>query len=336
MSLASPLGKQMRSGLLLMLGFRHLHPKGECLASMWRALLLLSLCALPVPEIAAQTPGSTPAPLLMPESRLPAKVNVPVFGQKIVFYDIGSGPVVVLVHGFGSEARFDWGNVILPLAAHHRVIALDQIGFGGSDKPFVDYSVQTYVDFLGEFLRTIHVREFTLAGESLGGWISALYTIESLAPENTGPQALPKPRRLILEDAGGMSPLPSTLPIGIAGTLADAHGVAIVFHDKSRVTEEVVREAWAMKLKANDGFTERSFWGNPRTAKELVSGRLGKITVPTLVVWGGSDEIVPLAQGHAYAEGIPGARLAIIPECGHGPSIEKPAEFLAAVLPFID
>jgi pimeloyl-ACP methyl ester carboxylesterase len=154
------------------------------------------------------------------------------------------------------------------------------------------------------------------------------YTIESLAPENAGPRALPKPRRLILEDAAGMSPLPSTLPIAIAGTLADAH--------KSRVTEEFVREAWAMKLKANDGFTERSLWGNAKTAKEVVSGRLGKITVPTLVVWGGSDEIVPLAQGHAYAEGIPGAKLAIIPECGHGPSIEKPAEFVAVVIPFID
>jgi pimeloyl-ACP methyl ester carboxylesterase len=303
---------------------------------MWRALVLLCLCALPVPEIAAQTPVSTPAPLLMPESRLPAKLSVPVFGQNIVFYDAGTGPVVVLVHGFGSEARFDWGNVILPLAEHHRVIALDQIGFGGSDKPFVDYSIQTYVDFLGEFLRTLNVHEFTLAGESLGGWISALYTIESLAPENAGPRALPKPRRLILEDAAGMSPLPSASPIAIAGTLADAHGVAIVFHDKSRVTEEFVREAWAMKLKSNDGFTQRSLRGNAKTAEEVVSGRLAKITIPTLVVWGGSDEIVPLAQGHAYAEGIPGARLTIIPECGHGPSIEKPAEFLAMVLPFID
>jgi pimeloyl-ACP methyl ester carboxylesterase len=59
------------------------------------------------------------------------------------------------------------------------------------------------------------------------------------------------------------------------------------------------------------------------------------ITVPTLVVWGDSDEIIPLAQSRAYAQGIPGAKLSIIPECGHAPSIEKPAEFLAAVLPFI-
>jgi len=67
----------------------------------------------------------------------------------------------------------------------------------------------------------------------------------------------------------------------------------------------------------------------------VVSSRLAIITVPTLVVWGDSDEVIPLAQGRAYAEGIPGAKLSIIAECGHAPSIERPAEFLAAVLPFI-
>jgi pimeloyl-ACP methyl ester carboxylesterase len=299
-----------------------------------RLLFLLFFCVA-AGSLRAQTSGDEMHPLLLPESRLPPKQSVAVFGQSISFYDTGSGPVVVLVHGFASQARFDWGNVISPLAEHHRVIALDQIGFGNSDKPLVDYSIQTYVDFLGEFLRVLNVHEFTLAGESLGGWISALYTIESLAPENTGAFALPKPQRLILEDAAGMTPLPPS-PIAIAGTLADARGVAIVFHDKSRVTDEFVRESWAMKLKANDGFTERSLWGNPKTAKEVVSDRLARITVPTLVVWGGEDELVPIANGRAYAAGIPGARLAVIPECGHGPSIEKPMEFVAAVLPFLD
>jgi triacylglycerol lipase len=105
-----------------------------------------------------------------------------VFGQKIVYYDLGSGPPVVLLHGLASQAMFDWAEVIMPLSQSHRVIALDQIGFGQSDKPVVDYSIQTFVDFLGEFLRTIGVRQFALAGESLGGWIAASYTIQALAP----------------------------------------------------------------------------------------------------------------------------------------------------------
>ena len=283
--------------------------------------------------------AQTPAPLLTPESKLPARHSAPVFGQKIVYYDIGTGPAIVLVHGFGSEARFDWGNVLLPLAQHHRVIALDQIGFGGSDKPLIDYSIQTYVDFLGEFLRTLNVHEFTLVGESLGGWISALYTIESLAPANRGASALPVPKRLVLSDAAGMSAAHMTgqsMPIPIAGTLADAHGVAIVFHDKSRVTDEFVRESWAMKMKANDGFTERSIWSSRKIAAEVVKDRLGTISLPTLVVWGGNDELVPLEQGRAYAAGISGSKFVVVPDCGHAPSIEKPQEFLDAVIPFID
>ena len=171
---------------------------------MYMRALILSLTILAgTTAVAAKTPES----LLMPESSLPAKKNVAVFGQRIAYYDAGSGPVVVLVHGFASEARFDWGNVILPLAKRHRVIALDQIGFGASEKPLIDYSIQTYVDFLGEFLRVLKVKEFTLAGESLGGWISALYTIEALAPENQGVFALPRPGKLVLEDAAGMAPL---------------------------------------------------------------------------------------------------------------------------------
>lgn len=282
--------------------------------------------------------AQSPAPLLTPESQLPARHSVAVFGQKIAYYDAGSGPVIVLVHGFGSEARFDWGNVLAPLSKHHRVIALDQIGFGASDKPFIDYSIQTYVDFLGEFLRVLNVHEFTLCGESLGGWISALYTIESLSTRNSGQNALPLPKRLILEDAAGMSAvhMSGSMPIPIAGTLADAHGVAIVFHDKSRVTDAFVREAWAMKMKANDGFTERSIWSSPKLAGEVVKDRLGTISVPTLVIWGGNDELVPLEQGRAYAAGIPGAKLTIVPDCGHAPSIEKPEQFLAAAVPFID
>jgi len=85
--------------------------------------------------------AQTGQPLLMPEKSLPPVKSVQVFGQEIVYYDAGTGPVVVLVHGFSTQARFDWGNVILPLARHHRVIALDQIGFGRSDKPQIDYSV---------------------------------------------------------------------------------------------------------------------------------------------------------------------------------------------------
>jgi pimeloyl-ACP methyl ester carboxylesterase len=269
------------------------------------------------------------SPLSVNTRDLPQSKSVSVLGQRIVYYDAGAGPVLVLVHGFGSQASFDWGHVIPPLAKHHHVIALDQIGFGASDKPAIDYSIQTFVDFLGEFLRTLRIQHFDLAGESLGGWIVANYTIQALAPANHGPYSLPVPARLILEDAAGHAAL--TGHVAVQGSFQEAAGIAIVFHNKSLVTEEFIRQSWEQKLRANDGQTERLLWGNPKLASETVVGKLQAITVPTLVVWGRDDEIVPLADGQDYASKIPGAKLVVIPECGHAPSIEKPQEFLAAV-----
>jgi pimeloyl-ACP methyl ester carboxylesterase len=296
-------------------------------------LCLIVVSVFPAPVLRAQSLAPSP---LIPEGSLPPHRSTLVFGQKIVYYDTGAGPALVLVHGFGSQARFDWGNVIVPLSKHHRVIALDQIGFGSSAKPFIDYSIQTYVDFLGEFLRTLHVEHFDLAGESLGGWIVADYTIQALAAANTGKYALPKPTRLILEDAAGHTPLHAVLKtIPITGTLRDAAGVAVVFHDKSLITPEFIRENFIMKLAANDGMTERFLVANPEIDKEVVGDKLADITIPTLVVWGGDDQIVPLADGKDYAAKIPGAKLVIIPDCGHAPSLEKPKEFLDAVEAFL-
>ena len=122
--------------------------------------------ALLTPSVRAQTPPG-----------LPAQQTVTLFGQRIQYYDVGSGPAIVLLHGLGSSAKGDWGRCIMPLAERHRVLALDQLGFGASDKPFIDYGIQTWVDFLGEFLREKKVGQFTLAGESLGGWVAAKYAI---------------------------------------------------------------------------------------------------------------------------------------------------------------
>lgn len=298
-----------------------------------RRTLLCSLAAVFLLVFNPQTQAQ--APLLVKPGVLPQTKSTLIFGQKIVYYDTGTGSTIVLVHGFASQAMFDWGNVIMPLAKTHRVIALDQIGFGASDKPFIDYSIQTYVDFLGEFLRTLKVDHFALAGESLGGWISAAYTIQALSPDNTGTYALPKPEKLILEDAAGHTALKSLTPIPVAGSLADAAGVAFIFYDKSRVTEEFIQQNFEIKLKANDGSTQRLLWNNPKVATETVGDKLQGITIPTLVVWGGNDAVVPLADGRDYAAKIPKATLVIVPECGHAPSLEKPAEFLAAALPFL-
>ena len=86
----------------------------------------------------------------------PPDKTITVFGQSIHYFDMGSGPVVVLLHGLGSRKE-DWLPVLEPMAQKYRLLVPDQIGFGKSDKPLLDYSIQTYVDFLNEFLRQLKV-----------------------------------------------------------------------------------------------------------------------------------------------------------------------------------
>src|SRR5258708_17407312 len=127
----------------------------------------------------------------------PADKTITVFGQSIHYFDMGSGPVVVLLHGLGSRKE-DWLPVLEPMAQKYGLLVPDQIGFGRSDKPLLDYSIQTYVDFLNEFLRQLKVEKASLVGESLGGWIAALYVSEIGGGAHLGPVG-----KLGLGDAAG-------------------------------------------------------------------------------------------------------------------------------------
>lgn len=292
--------------------------------------LLAFICAT---LLSASAAAQQRASILPRQSDLPPIRTAMVFGQHIAYYETGQGPTLVLVHGFGSQALFDWGRVIKPLAKRYHVIALDEIGWGHSDKPFMDYRIQTFVDFLGEFLRVKKVQHFALAGESLGGWIVADYVIEAMSPTNKGVFALPVPSRLILEDAAGHSVIGHFMVV--AASLKESAGVAIVFYNKSLVNDDFIRRNWEMKMQANDGETQRLLEDNPVLKEELVTGRLGAIRIPTLVVWGKEDALVPLADGRDYATKIPNAHMVIIPDCGHAPSLEQPKAFVAAVEAFL-
>src|SRR3989475_1090017 len=144
----------------------------------------------------------------------PTDKTITVFGQSIQYWDVGSGPVVVLLHGLG-EPKEDWRAVTETLAQTYRVLVPDQIGFGRSDKPLIDYSIQTYVDFLNEFLRQMKVEKASLVGESLGGWIAGLYAAEISSGEHLIPV-----ETLVLVDAAGLKqdkPIADLNPSSLAG-----------------------------------------------------------------------------------------------------------------------
>jgi pimeloyl-ACP methyl ester carboxylesterase len=259
----------------------------------------------------------------------PADKTITVFGQSIHYFDMGAGPVVVLLHGLGARKE-DWLPVLEPMAQKYRLLVPDQIGFGKSDKPLLDYSVQTYVDFLNEFLRQLKVEKASLVGESLGGWIAAL-----CVSEISGGARLIPVEKLVLVDAAGLkqdAPIPNLNPSSLQGmrTMMEA-----VFYDTSWMNEDALRKIFTDKLAAKDGYTVRSFLGNPAIGMERLDDRLGSIKVPTLVVWGKQDKLLPIASGERYAAGITGAKLVSFDKCGHVPPIEKTEEFVAAVMGFL-
>jgi pimeloyl-ACP methyl ester carboxylesterase len=259
----------------------------------------------------------------------PQEKTVTVFGQSIHYFDMGSGPVVVLLHGLGSRKE-DWVPVLEPMAQKYRLLVPDQIGFGRSDKPLLDYSIQTYVDFLNEFLRQLKVEKASLVGESLGGWIAGLYAVEI----SGGAHMIPV-EKLVLVDAAGLkqdTPIPDLNPSSLA---AMRRVMEAVFYDTNWVNEDALRKIFTDKLAVHDGYTVRSFLGNPTREKERLDDRLADIKVPTLVVWGKQDKLLPIASGERYAAGIAGAKLVSFEKCGHVPPIEKTEEFLEAVVAFL-
>ena len=266
------------------------------------------------------------APAAQPEEK-----TIAVFGQTIKYWDVGSGPVVVLVHGLGSAKDLDWARVVAPLSQKYRLLVPDQIGFGHSDKPLLDYKIQTYVDFLNEFLRELKIERASLVGESLGGWISALYVVEA-----SGGAHLVPVQKLVLVDAAGLQqdkPIPNLNP----STLEDMRKLMeVVFYDTSWLSEPMLHQIFADKLAKHDGYTVRSILSNPTLASERLDSKLIQIRVPTLVVWGKQDALLPISSGERYAAGIPGARLVSFDQCGHVPPVEKTAEFVTALTTFLD
>ena len=270
---------------------------------------------------------------------LPPMQTTQVHGQTIRYYDVGHGPTLVLLHGLGSSAGFDWGAVIPELARHYRVLAPDQLGFGSSAKPLINYGPATWVDMLGGFLEDRGVTRFDLAGESLGGWIAGLYAVRA---ESAG---LPMPSKLILVDAAGhpaMKPVPgkagSDAVLPVLSLAATREGLSrFVFHDPDVVDADMARRIFAIRLAEGAQYTQDSFWRNLGGDPSVFLDRpaLAGLKLPVLVVWGEQDTLVPPAFGRDYAAWIAGARWVTIPDAGHAPGVEQPRLFLDAVLPFL-
>jgi pimeloyl-ACP methyl ester carboxylesterase len=294
--------------------------RAHCLRVYSLALALICLFAFSN-AAAAQATASAPA---IEDKR------ATIYGVNISYQEAGSGPVVVLLHGLGADGS-SWASNIGPLAAKYRVIVPDQIGFGKSYKPFINYRVGTLVDFLNGLLKELKVERASLVGNSLGGFTAAAFALAY--PE--------KVDKLVLVDAAGYAVPKDTDPrtfnvLNPSTREGVKQLMSLVFYDKKMFANDaVVDMLFAKKMRTDDGYTIQKFIESILRGEDVLDGKLNKIKNPTLLVWGREDLLTPLAMGERFKQDIKGSQLLIFDKCGHVPQMEKAAEFNSALMKFL-
>jgi pimeloyl-ACP methyl ester carboxylesterase len=257
--------------------------------------------------------------------------SVTIFGAKINYVEAGDPgkPKVILLHGLGGSIG-NWQLTIPALSKDYHVFALDQVGFGRSDKPMLKYRVATYVDFLDRFMAELRIEKASLVGNSMGGWVAGLTAIKY-------PKRVEK---IVLVDAAGILPKEYNE--------ADLYQLNNSTRDEVRANmkklfatpalrdnELLVDQFMTGRVEASDGYTINSLIESIRRKEDFLNDRLGEIKKPTLIIWGKQDGLLPVADATTFHKGIAGSQILLLDNAGHAPQIEKPLEFLKAVSDFL-
>ena len=236
----------------------------------------------------------------------------------------GSGRPLLFLHpGIGLDPA---APVLDRLAAHARVIAPSHPGFGGSEQPKGFDHIDDLAYFYLDLLDALDLRDVMLVGVSFGGWVAAEIAVKSTA----------RLSHLVLANAVGIK-------VGDRETrdIADMFAIteqdlnqrayfdpSIAARDYKAMPEEAVRT-----VARNREATARYGW-SPYLHDPKLKGRLHRIDIPTLVLWGSADRFTADGYGRAYAAAIPGARFQPIERAGHFPHIEQPDEFAERIFAF--
>jgi 2-hydroxy-6-oxonona-2,4-dienedioate hydrolase len=236
--------------------------------------------------------------------------------------------ILVLLHGIGASAD-RWSYVSPALSKYFQLIIPDIVGFGYSDKPTVEYTMDFFVSFFENFLAKLGVERLSIIGSSFGGFLATEFTLKN-------PQ---KVDRLILAaPAGAMRISTRILDQYIMAALYPTYentkrAFRDMAHEPDDVPEDIIRDFMNRMRLPNAKYAFMSTLLAMRDSQGL-SGRLSKINVPTLLMWGENDRMIPLSYSKEYTE-IPNSELLIIDNCGHTPFVEKPLEFNKIVLKFL-
>ena len=291
---------------------------------------------------ACSSPPSIPAQIDAIE-RMPVQ-TVLVHDQRIAYLDVGTGPPVILIHGFGGSI-WQWEYQQHGLSQHFRVITLDLPGSGLSDKPEMDYRPDQMLDYLVGFMDGVKIPQATLVGNSMGAGLAIgmalthpsrvdkLVLIDGLPQQVMTKLTSPSVRRALETSA------PSWLvSFGnmLFGRLMIESVLQEIVHNPALLTPTVIERS--NRNRQRPGLIKPLL-----TARENLplweSGfatRIGDIIHPTLVIWGEEDRVFPIAVGEELHRTIKGSRFARIPAAGHIPQWERPDVVNQELITFIE
>ncbi len=266
-------------------------------------------------------------------------------GHRVSYREAGDGPVLVLLHGIAGSSE-TWDAVIPALADQHTVVAPDLLGHGASAKPRGDYSLGAYASGLRDLLSVLGHDRVSVVGHSLGGGVAMQFAYQF--PERI--------ERLGLVSSGGLgrevsillrsATFPGSewvLPLLASGRLRHAgNAVARLAGRIGLRAGGDAAELWRSFETLGDAQTREAFIHTVRAIIDHGGQRVSAHDrlylaghVPTLIVWGERDRIIPVAHGRATHELIPDSRLEVIPNAGHFPHRDAPARFAGVLTDFL-
>jgi pimeloyl-ACP methyl ester carboxylesterase len=260
--------------------------------------------------------------------------QVAIDGARVNYAELGSGPgmPIVFVHGLSGSWQ-NWLENIPHFARGHRVLALDLPGFGGSPMPDWEISIESYGRLLHDFCDVLGVRDGAVVGNSLGGFVCCEAAIASPG----------RFKKLVLVSAAGISHARMRRePAEMAGRFAVATSPLMLrFQERGLMRPKLRYWAFRMLFEAPHKVRPELLWeffhngaGKPGFLPAIhglvgydILDRLEEVEIPTLIVWGRNDRIVPAADALGYGKRLRNSRTVILDRTGHLPMAERPVRF---------
>ncbi|WP_445259181.1 alpha/beta fold hydrolase [Nocardioides aurantiacus] len=274
-----------------------------------------------------------------------APSTVRLHGHDLSYVDSGSGPVVLFIHGILGSQR-QWEHLVDVLDDDHRVVLPDLFGHGDSAKPLGDYSLSAHAAAMRDLLDHLGIERVTLVGHSLGGGIAMQFFY--LFPERV--------ERLVLVSSGGLGRevnlvlRAATLPgaaqvLGVVASAPVLSRVEALGRGAQRVGWKPgadISAIWRGFSTLGDRESRAAFLSTTRAVIDLGGQSIsahdhleGALPVPTLIVWGTRDHMIPAAHAVAAQEAVPECRVELFEGAGHFPHLDDPDRFARVLREFI-